>query len=91
MRDGLLTTELVEPITFEAGKPLAWRAQAPLAGLLAAFGDTASDVPLFLASQLGVAVGPNDRLRAAAARVPGLVELALEPSPSGVVPGRPGA
>lgn len=74
---GLLTTELVEPISYEAGKPLAFAAQAPRAALLAAFGDTASDVPLFLAAQLGVAVGPNDRLRAAAGSVPGLVELAL--------------
>ncbi len=73
----VLTTELVEPISYEAGKPLAFRAQAPGTGLLAAFGDTASDVPLFLAAHLGVAVGPNDRLRAAAGSVPGLVELAL--------------
>lgn len=77
VQGGVLTTELVEPISFESGKPLALSAHAPLTSVLAAFGDTASDVPLFLAAQLGVAVGPNDRLRAAAASVPGLVELAL--------------
>ncbi len=74
---GVLTTELQEPISFDAGKPLAFAAHAPRTTLLAAFGDTASDVPLFLAAHLGVAVGPNDRLRAAASTVPGLVELAL--------------
>jgi phosphatidylglycerophosphatase C len=74
--EGMLTTELVEPISFDAGKPLALSAQCPLP-VLAAFGDTASDVPLFLAARLAVAIGPNDRLRAAASSVPGLVELAL--------------
>lgn len=75
--DGRLTTALMEPISYDAGKPLAFEAHASRSSLLAAFGDTASDVPLLRAARLGVAVGPNDRLRAAATSVPGLVELAL--------------
>jgi len=74
---GVLTTELSEPISYDAGKPLALSAAAPAVTVLAAFGDTASDVPLFLASRQPVAVGPNARLRAASASVHGIVELAL--------------
>jgi phosphatidylglycerophosphatase C len=47
--------------------------------LYAAFGDNAFDVPMLAGASVAVAVRPKPRLRARAADVPGLVELAVAP------------
>jgi phosphatidylglycerophosphatase C len=74
---GLLSLELEQPVPFDVGKPRALAAAAPGALLLAAFGDSSSDGPLFLGAQVAVAVEPHERLRRLGPTMPHLVELQI--------------
>jgi phosphoserine phosphatase len=64
------------PIPYGAGKPRAICGAIGGAALVAAFGDNAFDVAMLAEARVPVAVRPKDRLRARAAEVPALVELA---------------
>ncbi|MET0591563.1 MAG: HAD family hydrolase [Polyangiaceae bacterium] len=79
LEDGLLTTRIVEPVTYGAGKTEALRAGVTGKTLLGAFGDSAFDLHLLRDAKLAVAVRPKDGLRARAAECTGLCELAVAP------------
>ncbi len=65
---GYLSREIIEPLTFRAGKGRAWDSRFHERPLFA-FGDGESDIPLFeRARYLAVAVNPRPSLRAALPR-----------------------
>lgn len=74
--EGRLLPDVDRPIPYGAGKVRRLRERVGGRSLLAAFGDNAFDVPLLSEARLGVAVRPKPALRARAADVIGLVELA---------------
>jgi phosphatidylglycerophosphatase C len=72
-----MLADVEPPIPYGPGKMTRLReAIGPHRPLYASFGDNAFDVPLLAGAGVPVAVRPKPRLRARAADVPGLVELA---------------
>ncbi len=71
-----MAADVERPIPYGAGKVGAIRRAAGARPLYAAFGDNAFDVAMLAAANVPVAVRPKARLRARAAEVPGIVELA---------------
>jgi len=74
----VVRAEVERPIPYGAGKVHGLRAVLGGRPLTAAFGDNAFDVAMLREALVPVAVRPKDRLRARAAGVPALVELARE-------------
>lgn len=72
---GRIAPELARPVPYAEGKPLALQALVGDSTLLAAFGDNAFDVELFLAARLAVAVRPKPALRRRFHEVPCLCVL----------------
>jgi len=73
-----MLADVERPIPYGPGKVTRLReAIGPDRPLYASFGDNAFDVPLLAGATVAVAVRPKPRLRALAAEVPGLVELAV--------------
>jgi phosphoserine phosphatase len=73
--DGVLSARCAEPLTYGAGKLAALHAAVPDKKLLAAFGDSAFDLPMLGEARVSVAVRPKPALVARAYTVPGIVEL----------------
>jgi phosphoserine phosphatase len=73
-----MLADVERPIPYGPGKVRAIREAIGDAPLWAAFGDNAFDVPMLQEAHVPVAVRPKDRLRARAAEVPRLIELARE-------------
>jgi phosphoserine phosphatase len=76
--EDVMCTDVQRPIPYGPGKVHAIRAALGGAPLHAAFGDNAFDVPMLSLARVPVAVRPKDRLRARAAEVPALCEIAPE-------------
>lgn len=72
---GLIAPELAGEVPYADGKPIALQRLLPDADLLAAFGDNAFDVELFLAARVAVAVRPKPALRRRFAEVASLCVL----------------
>jgi len=68
VKDGRATGRLAAPTQSGEQKAAAVRAHAAGGAILAAFGDTAADIPLLSLAERAVAVAPDRALRAAAAR-----------------------
>lgn len=75
---GIMKPRAEEPVPYGEGKVQALAAVTGGRPVAAAFGDNFFDIPLLQAAQIPVAVRPKERLRAGAARVPGMVELVPE-------------
>jgi phosphatidylglycerophosphatase C len=73
---GTMLPAVERPIPYGDGKVGAIRAAAHGRTVYAAFGDNAFDVAMLREAKVPVAVRPKDRLRARAAEVVGLVEIA---------------
>ena len=67
IRDGLATGALAAPTQSGAQKAAAVRTRAAGGEVVAAFGDTAADIPLLEMARRAVAVAPDRRLRRTAA------------------------
>jgi phosphatidylglycerophosphatase C len=74
----VMRPEVERPIPYGPGKVHAIRGAIGTSALYAAFGDNAFDVAMLSEACVPVAVRPKDRLRARAAEVAALVELAAE-------------
>jgi phosphatidylglycerophosphatase C len=76
-QEGVMMAGVDRPIPYGPGKVTRLRRRVgPDRMLYAAFGDNLFDVPLLESAAIAVAVRPKPRLRARAAQVPGIVELA---------------
>ena len=67
-RDGIATGQLASPTQSGEQKVAAVSRRAAGGAILAAFGDTAADIPLLTAARRAVAVAPDKQLRAEALR-----------------------
>jgi phosphoserine phosphatase len=75
----VMLADVDRPIPYATGKVIRLREKlGEHRPLVAAFGDNAFDVDLLRSARVGVAVRPKPKLRARAAEVAGLVELARE-------------
>jgi phosphatidylglycerophosphatase C len=73
--DGVLTARCADPLTYGSGKLAALHAAVPDKKMLAAFGDSAFDLPMLGEARVPVAVRPKPALAAGAHACAGLVEL----------------
>jgi HAD superfamily phosphoserine phosphatase-like hydrolase len=76
MARGLIAPRMAHRMPYGPGKLEAIARVLGPAQLVAAFGDSAFDVPMLRAAAVSVAVRPKAKLRAAAVQVPGMLELA---------------
>jgi phosphoserine phosphatase len=70
-----IAARLAAPVPYAEVKPIALRALAPNAELVASFGDNVFDIELLRLARLGVAVRPKPALRVRLPEVPGVVVL----------------
>src|SRR5262249_3458645 len=75
-----LLARVTGPLTYGRGKLVALRAALGNSRLLAAFGDSAYDLPMLGYAEIAVAVRPKVELRAREAECPQMVELAPRPT-----------
>ncbi len=73
--EGKMRSRLTGPVTYGQGKLTALRSAIGQSPLLAAFGDSAYDLPMLAQAEISVAVRPKPDLLARAAECPNLVEL----------------
>ena len=86
-RDGeVLLARVTGPLTYGRGKVAALRSGLGSKRLLAAFGDSAYDLPMLADAEIGVAVRPKVELRARAAECPQMVELVPRLGPRSINP-----
>jgi phosphatidylglycerophosphatase C len=71
----LILDHLASAVPYAEVKPLALRELSPAGELIASFGDSAFDIDLLLAAELGVAVRPKPALRARLVDLPAILSL----------------